>query len=275
MKNIGVFIVGTSPLPIYISMKHYLKKSVDKVYLLATKDDEFSKGTVDYANKIKAAFSEVDIEIIFIDRSNLKVINKEVTALIEEINNIYTDAEVYLDFTGGTKLQSAVIREKFENYMKDTTRLKLVYVDGYTKKIIIKENNNTIHVEFSDIDGNDEEENISEICKLHGYLFDNNGNEIIITSERNEVKYKFDSIEIEEYTLTLVNTLKNKIEDGKAKVKLEMFEKVIKSEKVGGAFAVVHFKVDEKKIDKYELLKDEFLGIKKDIYEDRVCFIKK
>ena len=72
MKNVGIFIIGTSPAPIYISIQSYLKNSVDKMIFLATKDDEYSKGTYIYAEKLKKIFYKNNIEIVDIDRSLLK-----------------------------------------------------------------------------------------------------------------------------------------------------------------------------------------------------------
>lgn len=274
MEKIGVFVVGTSPLPIYISMKYYLQSSVDKIFLLATEDDEFSKGSYVYAERLKKTFEEIEIEIVSIDRSNLKVINRKVLDLINEINNYDRNVEIYLDFTGGTKLQSAFIRESFERNINTNNTLKLVYVDGYTKKILIKENAIESEVGFDEIEGNDDDENIPQICKLHGFDIVIDENNVEIFRNNKQVVYNFDEIALNEYTVEFVCTLDDKIEqkNGKAKLKLDMFKNIIHSEQVGGDFSILDFKVSKGKEDKYRILMKEFLGIKREIYSDRIYF---
>ena len=161
MNKIGVFIVGTSPLPIYISIKNYLENSGEKIILLATEDSEFSKGTLVYAERLKESFLGEDVEIVSIDKSNLNIIGTEINKIINSISSLDESSEIYLDFTGGTKLQSAFIREYFENNIdtkKDT--LTLVYVDGYEKTIKLKDKATSKEIEvcFDDIDGADDEE---------------------------------------------------------------------------------------------------------------------
>lgn len=276
MEKIGIFVVGTSPVPIYISMKYYLQSSVDKIFLLATEDDEFSKGSYVYAERLKKTFKEkeIDIEIVSIDRSNLKVINRKVLDLINEINNYDRNVEIYLDFTGGTKLQSAFIRESFERNINTNNTLKLVYVDGYTKKILIKENAIESEVGFDEIEGNDDDENIPQICKLHGFDIGIDENHVEIFRNNKQVVYNFDEIALNEYTVEFVCTLDDKIEqkNWKAKLKLDMFKNIIHSEQVGGDFSILDFKVPKGKEDKYRILMKEFLGIKREIYSDRIYF---
>ena len=125
MNKIGVFIVGTSPLPIYISIKNYLENSGEKIILLATEDSEFSKGTLVYAERLKESFLGEDVEIVSIDKSNLNIIGTEINKIINSISSLDESSEIYLDFTGGTKLQSAFIREYFENNI-DTLSIMFV-----------------------------------------------------------------------------------------------------------------------------------------------------
>ena len=278
MNKVGVFIVGTSPLPIYISIKNYLENSGEKIILLATEDSEFSKGTLVYAKRLKEAFTEEDVEIVNIDRSNLKVIGTEIDKIINSISSLDESVEVYLDFTGGTKLQSAFIRECFENNIdtkKDT--LTLVYVDGYEKTIKLRDKatGKDRTVEFDDIDGATDEDEVENICRLHGYDIERQENIIQVIKNNGEFTCCFDDIYIKKFNLEFVNTLQYKIEKddkGKGKVKLEMFKNIIHSEQIGGSFAGLELKVPEGQEDKYKKLMNEFLGIKKNIYEDRINF---
>lgn len=279
MSKVGVFIVGTSPLPIYISIKNYLENSGEKIILLATEDNEFSKGTLIYAKRLKEAFLEEDIEIVLIDRSKLKVIGTEVDKIINSISNSDENIDVYLDFTGGTKLQSAFIRESFENNINTKKdNLTIVYVDGYEKTIKLKNKATSKDSEvcFDDIEGANDEDEIIKICKLHGYNVEIENDFVNITKDNSRFSCSFDEIYIKEYNLEFVSTLQNKLgkgNGGKGKVKLEIFKNIIHSEQIGGSFAGLELIVPQGEKDKYEKLRNEFLGIKKNIYKDRICFI--
>lgn len=281
MKNIGIFIIGTSPSPIYISIQNYLKNSVDKMIFLATKDDEYSKGTYIYAEKLKKIFYKNNIEIVDIDRSDLKKIDEKVSEIIESILQDEDSVNIYLDFTGGTKLQSAFIREKFENdinFKKD--KLNLVYVDGYDKKIHIKQKADIDYgnIIFDNIKGCDEDENMIEIASLHGVNLELDNGSVRIVNEDGKSEFTFDDIFMRKYNLEFIVSLKNKIgnnDSGKNKVKMEMFKNIIHAEQVGGIFSIVDFVVEEGKEDKYRRLNDEFLGIKKNVYKNRIYFNSK
>lgn len=281
MKNIGIFIIGTSPSPIYISIQNYLKNSVDKMIFLATKDDEYSKGTYIYAEKLKKIFYKNNIEIVDIDRSDLKKIDEKVSKIIESISQYEDSVNIYLDFTGGTKLQSAFIREKFENdinFKKD--KLNLVYVDGYDKKIHIKQKSDIDYgnIIFDNIKGCDEDENMIEIASLHGFNLELDNGFVRIVNEDGKSEFTFDDVFMRKYNLEFTTSLKNKIgnnDKGKSKVKMEIFKNIIHAEQVGGSFSIIDFVVEEGKEDTYRRLNDEFLGIKKNVYKNRIYFNSK
>lgn len=281
MKNVGIFIIGTSPAPIYISIQSYLKNSVDKMIFLATKDDEYSKGTYIYAEKLKRIFYKNNIEIVDIDRSDLKKIDEKVNNIIENITQDEDSVNVYLDFTGGTKLQSAFIRESFENninFKKD--RLNLVYVDGYDKKIRIKQKDDINYktIRFDNIKGCDEDDNMIEIALLHGFNLDFDNGIVKAINEEGKSEFVFDDVYMREYNLEFIASLQNKIGDngnGKNKVKLEIFKNIIHAEQVGGSFSILDFTVEDGKEEVYRKLMDEFLGIKKNVYKNRIYFNSK
>ena len=281
MKNVGIFIIGTSPTPIYISIQSYLKNSIDKMIFLATKDDEYSKGTYIYAEKLKKIFYKNNIEIVDIDRSDLKKIDNKVNNIIENIKQDEDSVNVYLDFTGGTKLQSAFIRESFENninFKKD--RLNLVYVDGYDKKIRIKQKDDINYktIRFDNIKGCDEDDNMIEIALLHGFNLDFDNGIVKAINEEGKSEFVFDDVYMREYNLEFIASLQNKIGDngnGKNKVKLEIFKNIIHAEQVGGSFSILDFTVEDGKEEVYRKLMDEFLGIKKNVYKNRIYFNSK
>ena len=281
MKNVGIFIIGTSPTPIYISIQSYLKNSIDKMIFLATKDDEYSKGTYIYAEKLKRIFYKNNIEIVDIDRSDLKKIDNKVNNIIENIKQDEDSVNVYLDFTGGTKLQSAFIRESFENninFKKD--RLNLVYVDGYDKKIRIKQKDDINYktIRFDNIKGCDEDDNMIEIALLHGFNLDFDNGIVKAINEEGKSEFVFDDVYMREYNLEFIASLQNKIGDngnGKNKVKLEIFKNIIHAEQVGGSFSILDFTVEDGKEEVYRKLMDEFLGIKKNVYKNRIYFNSK
>lgn len=281
MKNVGIFIIGTSPTPIYISIQSYLKNSIDKMIFLATKDDEYSKGTYIYAEKLKKIFYKNNIEIVDIDRSDLKKIDNKVNNIIENIKQDEDSVNVYLDFTGGTKLQSAFIRESFENninFKKD--RLNLVYVDGYDKKIRIKQKDDINYktIRFDNIKGCDEDDNMIEIALLHGFNLDFDNGIVKAINEEGKSEFVFDDVYMREYNLEFTTSLQNEIGDngnGKNKVKLEIFKNIIHAEQVGGSFSILDFTVEDGKEEVYRKLMDEFLGIKKNVYKNRIYFNSK
>lgn len=281
MKNVGIFIIGTSPTPIYISIQSYLKNSIDKMIFLATKDDEYSKGTYIYAEKLKKIFYKNNIEIVDIDRSDLKKIDNKVNNIIENIKQDEDSVNVYLDFTGGTKLQSAFIRESFENninFKKD--RLNLVYVDGYDKKIRIKQKDDINYktIRFDNIKGCDEDDNMIEIALLHGFNLDFDNGIVKAINEEGKSEFVFDDVYMREYNLEFTTSLQNEMGDngnGKNKVKLEIFKNIIHAEQVGGSFSILDFTVEDGKEEVYRKLMDEFLGIKKNVYKNRIYFNSK
>lgn len=278
MNKIGVFIVGTSPLPIYISIKNYLENSGEKIILLATEDSEFSKGTLVYAERLKESFLGEDVEIVSIDKSNFNIIGTEINKIINSISSLDESSEIYLDFTGGTKLQSAFIREYFENNIdtkKDT--LTLVYVDGYEKTIKLKDKATSKEIEvcFDDIDGADDEDEMIKICKLHGYSIEIKSSSVKAIRDDGEFSCNFDDVYMKGYNLEFASTLQYELgekDSGKGKVKLEIFKNIIHSEQIGGSFANLDLIVPEAKEEKYRKLMNEFLGIKKNIYKDRISF---
>lgn len=278
MNKIGVFIVGTSPLPIYISIKNYLENSGEKIILLATEDSEFSKGTLVYAERLKESFLGEDVEIVSIDKSNLNIIGTEINKIINSISSLDESSEIYLDFTGGTKLQSAFIREYFENNI-DTKKdiLTLVYVDGYEKTIKLKDKATSKEIEvcFDDIDGADDEDEMIKICKLHGYSIEIKSSSVKAIRDDGEFSCNFDDVYMKGYNLEFASTLQYELgekDSGKGKVKLEIFKNIIHSEQIGGSFANLDLIVPEAKEEKYRKLMNEFLGIKKNIYKDRISF---
>lgn len=273
MKRVGVFIVGTSPLPIYISMKYYLSEKVDKIYFLSTEDNEKTFGTRVFAERLKEAFNEEDIEIISIDRSDIGTIKRKLNNLKEAVKGLDDSIKLYLDYTGGTKLQSAVIREFFESNSSVYEELILSYVDGYTRNIIRK----LVHgererkIKFSEIEGNEDQENIFNIAKLHGYKVVE-GEKFDVLSLKEQHLFTFDNISIQDFILEFNNKFQYDIKGGKNKVKLELFNNLTIGERVGGIFSIFDFNVDDDKVDCYQKLRNELFGVNKKNYEDRLYF---
>ena len=219
-----------------------------------------------------------DVEIVSIDKSNLNIIGTEINKIINSISSLDESSEIYLDFTGGTKLQSAFIREYFENNIdtkKDT--LTLVYVDGYEKTIKLKDKATSKEIEvcFDDIDGADDEDEMIKICKLHGYSIEIKSSSVKAIRDDGEFSCNFDDVYMKGYNLEFASTLQYELgekDSGKGKVKLEIFKNIIHSEQIGGSFANLDLIVPEAKEEKYRKLMNEFLGIKKNIYKDRISF---
>lgn len=273
MKRVGVFIVGTSPLPIYISMKYYLSEKVDKIYFLSTEDNEKTFGTRVFAERLKEAFNEEDIEIISIDRSDIGTIKRKLNNLKEAVKGLDDSIKLYLDYTGGTKLQSAVIREFFESNSSVYEELILSYVDGYTRNIIRKlvHDERERKIKFSEIEGNEDQENIFNIAKLHGYKVVE-GEKFDVLSLKEQHLFTFDNISIQDFILEFNNKFQYDIKGGKNKVKLELFNNLTIGERVGGIFSIFDFNVDDDKVDCYQKLRNELFGVNKKNYEDRLYF---
>lgn len=269
MEKYGVIIVGASVNPIIISLNNLIEKGMDKIYLLGTMDNSYAngkkiiKGTESICDRIKDIFSEIDIEKIIIDRSNIKdmkdTIDKNILSKMKERESY--EKMVYLDYTGGTKIQSSFISQYFLYQNIKNFEVIDIYINSDSKKII--EGNKQFTIPLSKINGANSMEIIRMICKVKGFDYDT-------------FIDKFESVKIEEYIIEFDVRLKNKLENknkNKSKVKMEMFEAIYTAEKVGEEFCKINFIVPNGEKETYEnTLLGEMLGIKKEQYNNRINF---
>lgn len=271
MKKFAVVLVGTSIVPIITILNFLWNNQVEKVYLLGTDRENFLEGTKQFCDNLKEHYSNKDIEVKKIARSNIKdikeVIEKEILKNIEESSS--NEKQLYFDYTGGTKIQAAFIKEYLESRQINNTTIYFTYVDGENNKIKEKTSTGRSCIELSNIDGNSDNENISLICNVKALNID-------------DYKKLFEKIEMKNFKIKFFYELKNRIEfknndeKGKEKVKLELFQVIYMAEKLGEEFSEIYVYVDDGNEEKYkQILSKEFLGIKYYEYKERINFCNK
>ena len=138
--NYGIILVGTNINPLVISLNNMFDNNVEKIFLLATSKEKNEKFTENFCDRTIEIFNDKDLKKILIDKSNINLIKKsidnEILKVIEEDKDL--DKKIFLDFTGGTKIQSAFIKEYIEFKNKDNINYSELYVDGDSGKIITK-----------------------------------------------------------------------------------------------------------------------------------------
>jgi len=129
-----LILVGTNPLPCYVSLKYYLIKNQNlrNVYLICSeKNSENNQaGTDKFAENIKELANSEIVKIVRIKNSEnynniVSILNKELKISVFE--------DVMLDFTGGTKVMG-IATNKFLNSIKVNTLLS--YLSSKSFKLI-------------------------------------------------------------------------------------------------------------------------------------------
>lgn len=282
MNKYGIVLVGTSVNPLVISIYNLMKNETQKIYLLATKDDYGKKGTEEFADRAIEIFAEKNTHIKFkkvlVDRSNIAKINQIVDEnIILEIDK-EEKCKIYVDYTGGTKVQSAFIREYFSSLKSSNIDISEIYINGDKKQV---NEDGFDKMPFKMLDGANSKETIKIISEIKDYEF--NDNEHLIKSRKTNFEFLFDDIDIEDYSMKFKKTMKNDIKkkksngkntyEGKGKAKLELFEIISNAEKIGEEFCKITVITPKGKSKLFEeVLVKEILGIKSYEYSERLSF---
>lgn len=270
MRRVGIILVGTSVNPLVISLNNLWSNDIDKVYLLATKDNERVKGTEEICERAISIFKDKVIEKVIIDRSNIKIINGIVNnQILEELCVDECEEKVlYIDYTGGTKVQSACIREYLSTVKRSNLIVKELYVNGDKEKVI--EDNGEREISFCKIEGANEKETIKIVSKLKGYEYIEE--EKVLKSLNREFECKFDDVKIKDYIFKIYKTIDKTIKEkgGWGTVKLEIFEAIINAEKIGEKFCNIEIRCPKKEAKNYNKILNEMMGIKQIQYDKRI-----
>lgn len=283
--NYGIILVGTNINPLIISLNNMFDNDIEKIFLIATSKENNEKSTEDFCDRTIEIFKDKLLKKVITHKTNINLIKKsidnEILKIIEEDNDI--DKKIFLDFTGGTKIQSAFIKEYIGFKNKNNINYSEFYVDGDSKEIIRKglEDSMPVYEPIEDLSMANNSDIINIISYIKGYEYDKE--KYLIRNLKTNIKYKFDYIKVENFNMCFRKKLKYKLGkyienskdyEGKGKVKLELFQTIINAEIIGEDFCKFEIGVPDN-IEKYEnVLPNQFLGIRKEWLEKRIDFIE-
>ncbi|MGL4874833.1 MAG: hypothetical protein ACRC30_09315 [Clostridium sp.] len=251
----GICIVGGAKDVAYISIKGILKTNVDRLILIGTRNDNKERGTIKNAEELKEIFKEKNIEIDIVEIPKNSILEIEDVLKNKVIGENITE-EIIIDYTGGTKLHSCVIKSYIEREC-DVKKIKFEkrYVDYQGKSILINNEKKIAYEEFEDT-----KEDLENLFKLKGcYLKGNN-----IISDRNDEKIKCKKVEVDRFTFKFT------VDFEKCKEKLKLLKLVSKFEEVGGKYCIVNIDVKEKDVSNARKVAKQFFGIKESMYKGRI-----
>lgn len=260
--NYYIALVGKNPLPIYISGLEFIDANT-KVYLLYTKED-CSASSEKVAKNIKASLINKDIvedsiSLVSCDKSNFVEIESSLEEIYKNIqDNLdrFDDMNVYIDYTGGTKMMSAVTYNYFKEKSSELGYINFfgIYVSSSAQRVFLNklEYYERITSEtycFSNIaekmkvDDND-------IVSLHGFSLKNYNNKIIAINNEDNTEIDCELINISLDNFTIETTFAIELELNKnGKLKLgDLVGKYFKckdiSEKLGGSQCKINLLVN-------------------------------
>jgi uncharacterized protein YjgD (DUF1641 family) len=115
-----VLLVGTNPLPNYVVGKYFslCNQDMKRIWLIYSKENEFYKGTIQYADDIEAVLKKEVKREIKIKKEPIRDISRS-SVISHEIKEILSpgkcEAEkVHLNYTGGTKAMSVHVYRELE-----------------------------------------------------------------------------------------------------------------------------------------------------------------
>ncbi len=171
-----ILLVGTNPLPNYVTAKYLLSEGeISKIWFIFSeeKNDIKQKGTGNFAENLKEVIlknhpkfgienfgfcSLEDVE----DANKIKAKVKDL--LVGGEDKIPQEAEIHLNYTGGTKVMSVHVRSVFKECEKLDYKTTFSYLSSRTFKLKYDNSDN----ETPDLR---KEINITlyDLAKLHGY----------------------------------------------------------------------------------------------------------
>ena len=158
-----ILLVGKNPSPNFISALTYCTEET-KLFLVYTKKTEKITSSLNVAwnleTSIKKFLKNISIEKIEVDKNNTEEINKVIEK--EILPKIYKDKNIILDFTGSTKIISAIFNNKFSelnnkniyfSYVSERTNevMKFNYKNQQIEKIKTLDIANKYNISFEDL----------------------------------------------------------------------------------------------------------------------------
>lgn len=262
-----IALVGTNPLPVYISALKICDNAT-KAILIHTKtlNDEKIIGTREIAknigNELHKKISGMDIKLVECDKSDPKKIEKALDEIEEnDLKNLQSD--IYIDYTGGTKMMSSTIYMYFKNLKKQNIYkgIDFGYVDNTASKLLLERGGN---FDLSEIFKKNNV-TIENIINLHGYKFKEKYEEKELkgtgikyidedTSFTNGIReirgYK---VFCKDFKICL---FKDSKESEKSKCKMELFIMKDDSEKLGGSEAKMIYRCKCKNESKRKIFEE-------------------
>ncbi|MGM9977794.1 MAG: hypothetical protein ACI33J_03250 [Clostridium sp.] len=131
-----ILLVGKNPTPDFISALTYYKEETN-IFLVYTKKTEKVISTYNVAknleDSIKKILKKASVETIEIDKNNIEEINKSIKKDILSKFEINDNKNIILDFTGGTKIVSAIFNSRFSEL--NNKNVYFSYVSEKTNEI--------------------------------------------------------------------------------------------------------------------------------------------
>lgn len=158
-------IVGTSPLPNYIVLSHFIKphKEIKRIHLLCSKGNSGYSSTLNYAKKLKYLFGQDELkndtkpQIEVYEIENILYKNKTenmVTQILDK--NKGTFEHIHLNYTGGTKSLAVYCYDVLKDYAQNNHyKFSSSYLDAKTNKLYIDGTDNediSLHKENIDLE---------------------------------------------------------------------------------------------------------------------------
>ncbi|MEM5871927.1 MAG: hypothetical protein QW051_03575 [Candidatus Aenigmatarchaeota archaeon] len=186
-------IVGTNPLPVYISFKAFYKvferyeKTLDKVFLICSRENDFQQGTEKIAMRISEKIAEDTNNLIkpviipISDVSKKEIIEKEIKKEFLDVSKKSPGCYLHLDYTGGTKALSVHIYRALQSVFDD--KFSASYIDARKHSFVFEGSNeivNYIQNKHSYLMSDNLRKkivvDIRGLLKLHGYEEKKGGN---------------------------------------------------------------------------------------------------
>lgn len=244
-----ILLIGTNPLPNYISALALSKES-SNILLIHTKEQQGLISSKKLAQNLKDVLltkkPHLQINTLEIDKSkNEEIIGKGLAYVFKIIEDNFEDYErisIALDYTGSTKMLSALFYYGFKEFEKkhENWAMYYSYVNNEIGRIInFSTNAMEVSREFKDVDA-DNEVTIEDICKIHGFKIDScdiKENDVLedvkISSlyDANNIAYEFYKVIRKNFDLLFVGR-SDKCAIGKCK--LELFKLRNSAALIGG-----------------------------------------
>lgn len=248
-----ILLVGKNPSPNFISALTYCTEET-KLFLVYTKKTEKITSSLNVAwnleTSIKKFLKNISIEKIEVDKNNTEEINKVIEK--EILPKIYKDKNIILDFTGSTKIISAIFNNKFSelnnkniyfSYVSERTNevMKFNYKNQQIEKIKTLDIANKYNISFEDL------------LSIHGESKD-------LSKDRGE--FSIEDMESNEFILHINFKVKNPISTKKNLINV-FFDINSLAEKLGGSN--VTYTIE---INKIKESKDSVDEIEEQFYDD-------